>query len=195
MFFTESDAGSASPAHIVEYRLTVGLSPEEWAALETARRLLRPRFPDGEIGRVIGHVLQVFVAGRVARRRSGNVSRRPAETGAADGAGRAAAGLPTGVQDTLEGETPGTHRSGRRYIPAAVRRAVRARDGGRCAFVSASGRRCGETLRLEFHHRKSFRTGGAATVDNLELRCRGHNLLEEIGEPSAWRGRTAGNIG
>jgi len=39
-----------------------------------------------------------------------------------------------------------------RNIPAAVRRAVYERDGGRCTFVDAQGGRCTERHRLEFHH-------------------------------------------
>ena len=31
-----------------------------------------------------------------------------------------------------------------RHVPAAVRREVMRRDGGRCAFVAPDGRRCGE---------------------------------------------------
>jgi len=62
-------------------------------------------------------------------------------------------------------------------VPAAVRRAVAARDGERCAYVDERGRRCRETGCLEFHHRKPHARGGPATVDNLELRCRAHNAL------------------
>jgi 5-methylcytosine-specific restriction endonuclease McrA len=62
-----------------------------------------------------------------------------------------------------------------RYIPAAVRRAVWARDGGQCAFVAANGRRCPERGFLEFHHVEPYAAGGAATVDNIQLRCRSHN--------------------
>src|SRR5919198_999682 len=36
-----------------------------------------------------------------------------------------------------------------RHIPAAVRRAVAARDAYRCTYVDASGTRCAETRRLE----------------------------------------------
>jgi hypothetical protein len=64
-----------------------------------------------------------------------------------------------------------------RHIPAAVRRAVWKRDGGRCAFIGAKGR-CSETGFLEFHHVDPFGAGGEATVDNLELRCRAHNQYE-----------------
>ena len=64
-----------------------------------------------------------------------------------------------------------------RYIPRAVRRAVAQRDAYRCAYTSAQGRRCDATRGLEFHHRRPFAWGGEATVDGLELRCRGHNDL------------------
>ena len=67
--------------------------------------------------------------------------------------------------------------SGSRYIPSTVRRAVWKRDGGRCAFVGAEGR-CSERGFLEFHHIRPHAAGGASIVENLELRCRAHNLHE-----------------
>ena len=65
-----------------------------------------------------------------------------------------------------------------RAIPAAVRRAVWERDGGRCAFIGASGRLCGEVGFVEFHHRVPFADWGEATVENIALRCRAHNQYE-----------------
>jgi 5-methylcytosine-specific restriction endonuclease McrA len=62
-------------------------------------------------------------------------------------------------------------------VPAAVRRAVFERDGGRCSYVDSSGRRCAETHRLELHHLKPFAEGGEHTVENLALRCAAHNAL------------------
>ena len=67
--------------------------------------------------------------------------------------------------------------SGSRHIPAAMRREVWRRDGGQCAFVGASGR-CTERGFLEFHHVRPYADGGATVVENLELRCRAHNLYE-----------------
>jgi len=64
-----------------------------------------------------------------------------------------------------------------RHIPASVRRAVWARDGGRCRFEGPSGR-CTETGLIEFHHVVPYAHGGPATVDNLELRCAAHNRYE-----------------
>jgi hypothetical protein len=61
------------------------------------------------------------------------------------------------------------------YIPAAVRRAVWKRDGGRCAFVASNGRRCDALRCLEYHHVLPRAAGGRATVENIQLRCRAHN--------------------
>ena len=68
-----------------------------------------------------------------------------------------------------------------RHIPAAVRRAVHRRDGGRCCFVDARGRRCSERHRLEYHHRHPFGLGGGHDPDNICLMCRTHNrYLAEV---------------
>ena len=64
-----------------------------------------------------------------------------------------------------------------RHVPAAVRRAVWARDAGCCAFVGRSGR-CAERGFLEFHHVIPFAEGGSTSVENLQLRCRAHNAYE-----------------
>jgi hypothetical protein len=71
-----------------------------------------------------------------------------------------------------------TSGSGRpRHVPAEVRRAVWARDEGRCAFVGTNGR-CQERGFLEFHHVQPFADGGETTAGNLQLRCRAHNAYE-----------------
>ena len=66
---------------------------------------------------------------------------------------------------------------GSRHIPAAVKREVWKRDGGRCAFLGTTGR-CAEEAFLEFHHVVPFAEGGPATTRNIELRCRAHNAHE-----------------
>ena len=65
-----------------------------------------------------------------------------------------------------------------RCIPARVRRAVYARDAGRCAFVGQNGVRCSATSRLEFDHLVPVARGGRSTADNLRLLCRAHNRYE-----------------
>jgi hypothetical protein len=41
--------------------------------------------------------------------------------------------------------------------------------------VSARGKRCDETSRLEYDHEIPVALGGSTTVANLRLRCRAHN--------------------
>ena len=62
-----------------------------------------------------------------------------------------------------------------RHVPAAVRRAVWARDGGRCTFVNEAGQRCPARTRLEFDHIEPVAMGGKATVNGVRLLCRVHN--------------------
>jgi hypothetical protein len=62
-----------------------------------------------------------------------------------------------------------------RYIPAEVRREVWRRDGGRCAFIGKTGRRCNSTSCLQYHH---VDPRGPATVANIQLRCAVHNRYE-----------------
>jgi 5-methylcytosine-specific restriction endonuclease McrA len=79
-----------------------------------------------------------------------------------------------------------------RHVPAAVRREVYARDEGRCAFVDSEGRRCGESLRLEFHHRHPFGMGGDHRASDVSLLCAAHNryLAERDYGAAAIRGHT-----
>ena len=65
-----------------------------------------------------------------------------------------------------------------RHIPAAVKRAVWERDGGRCTFVSDGGKRCASRRRLEFDHLEPVARGGDARAENLRLMCRAHNQHE-----------------
>jgi len=66
-------------------------------------------------------------------------------------------------------------RTGSRHVSHDVKRAVWTRDKGQCTFVSDSGRRCEARRDLQFDHVKEFARGGEATVDNIRLRCPGHN--------------------
>ena len=62
-----------------------------------------------------------------------------------------------------------------RQIPAAVKRAVYERDGGRCRYADEHGRRCTARDGLEFHHRRPFALGGDHSPENVSLLCRAHN--------------------
>jgi hypothetical protein len=72
-------------------------------------------------------------------------------------------------------ETDTTPRN--RHIPAAVRRVVHERDGGRCTYRDKRGRRCSKRHDLEFHHREPFGQGGEHNPEMITLHCRTHNAL------------------
>ena len=63
-----------------------------------------------------------------------------------------------------------------RHVAADVSRAVWERDGGQCTFCSADGRCCTERHFLQLDHVRPYAVGGGATLGNLRLRCRAHNL-------------------
>jgi len=66
--------------------------------------------------------------------------------------------------------------SGSRHVPAHVRRVVWARDGGRCAYTSDDGQRCGSRRRLQYDHVVPVARGGESTADNVRLLCPVHNF-------------------
>jgi hypothetical protein len=90
----------------------------------------------------------------------------------ADGADRAQRNQPTPISDS--GDRP---RQQSRHIPAAEKRAVFERDGGRCSYVDGRGLRCLQTHCLEIHHVQPFAKGGANAAQDLALRCAAHNAL------------------
>jgi len=95
------------------------------------------------------------------------------------------------LDDTLKKKTAVTNRTrlddqrngGRsnrrtRAIPAAIRREVWQRDGGRCTFVDEQDRRCQATRCVEYHHENPYGKGGQHVVGNIALRCRAHNQYQ-----------------
>lgn len=148
-----------APIAPTRYLLRVTVSADTEAKLQRARALLRHAVPDGDLDEVLNRALTLLLTD-LERAKAGRASRpRP------------------------QASTPPR---GRR-IPAAVRRAVWERDGGRCAYKGTEGT-CGEGGFLEFHHVMPYAAGGPTTVENLQLRCRAHNQYESsvhFGENSA----------
>ena len=131
------------------YLLKVTLGHETHEKLQRARALLRHAVPDGDLADILDRALTVLL--REAERTKWGAIERPRPSRSAS--------------------------VGSRYVPRSVKRAVWARDAGRCAFVGPDGR-CGEAGFLEFHHVVPFSAGGKTDRDNLELRCRAHNQYE-----------------
>ena len=63
-----------------------------------------------------------------------------------------------------------------RAIPAAVRRQVWQRDGGRCSYLDRrTGRRCNSRHLIEIDHILPYALGGGADPGNLRLVCQAHH--------------------
>jgi hypothetical protein len=140
----------STPLSPERYRIQLTVSRETHDKFRRAQALLRHALPGGEAGEIFDRAITLLIE-RLER------DRFAATAAPRQGTGQCAAR--------------------RRHIPAAVRRAVWQRDGGRCAFVGPAGC-CGETAFLEFHHLLPYAAGGAATTENIELRCRAHNGYE-----------------
>ena len=144
-----SVAAVVRPLAPERYMLQVTISAETRATLRRAQDLLRHTETGADEAAVIDRALTLLVE-QLERAKYGRTHRRR----------------------VARQSDPAS-----RQIPAAVRRAVSERDGDRCAFVGSEGR-CPATSGLEFHHRIPFADGGPTTVENLELRCKAHNLYE-----------------
>jgi hypothetical protein len=143
-------AAVVTPLAPERYKLQVTLARETHEKLRRAQALARHTLPSGDVGSILDRALTLLIDHLERRRFARVASPRP---------------------------SPGESTASGRHIPAAVRRAVWQRDEGRCAFVGRTGR-CRETAFLEFHHVAPYSAGGAATADNIQLRCRAHNQYE-----------------
>src|SRR3990172_8459976 len=146
---------SARPAVVVplapeRYKVQFTASAETYEKLRLAQALLRHQIPDGDPAAIFDRALTALLQSLTKQKFA--------------------------ATDRPRGSRGAAPRS--RSIPAEVKRAVWKRDGGQCAFVSHTGRRCPERGFLEFHHVVPYSAGGEPTVDNIELRCRAHNGYE-----------------
>jgi hypothetical protein len=131
------------------YKIQFTVSRETYEKLRQVQDLLRHTVPNGDPAVIFEKALALLLA-ELERTKCAAASRpRP----------------PRGTDEAA------------RHIPAAVRRSVWQRDGGRCAFNGSHGR-CTETGFLEYHHVVPFANGGDASTSNIELRCRAHNQHE-----------------
>jgi 5-methylcytosine-specific restriction endonuclease McrA len=150
----------AAPARAVleppaptRYQVRFTASTELREKLERLQSLLRSAVPDGDLARII----DIAVTEKLQRVESKRFGR-------------------TTAPRTALAEADVTPSS--RHVPAAVRRLVHERDGGRCAYRDEHGRRCARRHDLEFHHKHPFARGGDHSPTNLTLMCRVHNTLE-----------------
>lgn len=131
------------------HALQVMLDDETRALLERAQDLLAPGIARSDLANVLKRCLKLAVE-RLEQRRCAATSKPRA-------AGPRSSANP-------------------RHIPAAIRRAVRARDGERCTFES-NGQRCEARHGLHMDHTRPVADGGESTPANLRLLCGPHNQL------------------
>ena len=172
-------------------RLSTTVSDRFLQKLATARAGLSHALPRATTEQVLEAALDLLLE-RQARRKA-LVKRPRASRAATPNSDQAHARAPTLGQDPATNPTtnpspsttPGsTTTSNLRRIPAAVERAVRLRDGDRCAFPLDAGGRCGSTWQVELDHVVPLAQGGATTATNLRCACRvhnGHSALEALG--------------
>jgi hypothetical protein len=114
---------------------------------EAARDALSHSHPDGNTEKILEAALDLLLAAQ--DKKKGIVANpRPARIGPAKDA---------------------------RHVPAAVRRAVWIRDGGKCQWPLASGGVCGSTRRVQLDHIVPVARGGPPTIENTRLLCVTHN--------------------
>jgi hypothetical protein len=155
------------------YRVQFTIGQESHDLLRRLQTLLRREIPDGDAGAIFERALRVLHE-KVESAQFGKAAKRQTTAGAA----RSAPSAPLAGELYANRIRPGADPGRSRYIPRAVKRAVWYRDRGQCAFVSASGVRCGEQEFLELHHIQPYALNGPPTVANIALRCRRHNVYE-----------------
>lgn len=143
-----------SPLGTTRYKVQLTASQQLHDKLRRAQDLLRHELPSGDLAPVIERAVDLLIADRM-KRRFGQVS-KPRER---------------------RNSVAAPRKSDSRHIPHDVRRKVFARDGARCTFFSADGKRCEQRGGLELHHEQPFGKGGQPTVDNIRVVCRAHNQL------------------
>jgi 5-methylcytosine-specific restriction endonuclease McrA len=140
-------------------QFTIGSEAHE--QFRRLQALLRREIPSGDPGLIFEQSIGVLLE-KVERYKLGRAAKP-----------RKAAAIRSETDNSAAAGTFGS-----RHIPNEVRRAVWARDGGRCAYVSGDATRCAEKAYLEFHHLVPYARGGRATLENIALRCARHNQYE-----------------
>jgi hypothetical protein len=143
---------TVAPVAPARFRVRFDASAELRDKLERLQALMRSSVPDGDLGKVIELAITRELE-RLEARRFAKTKKPRTRVARAD-------------------TTPKS-----RYVPAAVRRFVEKRDGGRCAYRDRHGRRCTRRHDLEFHHRRPFGLGGDHSPEGLALMCHTHNAL------------------
>jgi 5-methylcytosine-specific restriction endonuclease McrA len=163
--------GVSEPLGAQRYRVQFVADRELYEQIQELRALMRHQVPDGDLGKILSRAVKTLLD-RVRKQKF-------AETSA------------TSLQVTSKPKPS-------RHIPAAIRRSVWQRDGGRCTYISSSTkRRCGSRDFVEYDHVEAWARTRAHSIEGITLRCRAHNqqrAREDFGrEHIAQFGRRTGS--
>ena len=93
-------------------------------------------------------------------------------------------GYVSGRKNPTLAESTKTLQNRRTALTAQEKHAVFRRDGGRCAFVDASGQKCQSERWLHIHHVRPVSLGGGNDIGNLTTLCSfHHDLVHQLSLP------------
>jgi hypothetical protein len=156
-----SSQAMVAPLAPERFRVQLTISRETRDKLDRIQALARHAIPDGDLAAIFDRALTLLLNEFEQRRCAATESPRQPR------------------------EAPGRSRR----IPAAVKREVWRRDGGRCAFVGHDGR-CAERSFLEYHHvhpyagvgspRPRTSSSDAERITHTKLRCSSGNRRRHL---------------
>jgi hypothetical protein len=154
-------------------RICFTATEELLSGIERARALLRHKHPTGRLEHVFGEAIAALLDARDPQRR---LARKAARGRAMERGGGKGAAVPGARPSTAREGGGGKDARPSRRIPQRVRDAVLRRDGERCSFVAADGRRCEAVEWLEYDHIRPWALGGRSDDPaNVRILCRAHN--------------------
>ncbi len=143
-----ADRGRVSPLSAERVLVKFTASRTLEEKLRLARDLMSHKNPSGDLATIVEAAVDLLIAERM-KQKFGQTQR----------ARKPRAAKPSRV----------TH---------ATKREVALRDGLRCTFVDARGRRCSARGFLELDHEQAKARGGSSGADNVRVLCRAHNQGE-----------------
>jgi hypothetical protein len=168
----QAQRGAVKPLSADRFSVNFTADGEFRDLLEEVRALLSHSEPKGDLMRVMRRGLEALRS-ELLKKRFG-VGRKPRRVRSRTTEPQGTSEAPSPQHASRFGTPEGVERT--RHVAAAVAREVYIRDQGRCTFCAHDGRRCGEQRLLQLDHIVPYAQGGEATVANLRLRCRAHNL-------------------
>lgn len=153
---------TALPLSIDRYWVQFTTDSEGVALLEKAKALLSRKYPEGKLNDIYKEALSKLIEELEPKRAKRDQTEKEQRKEPS----------PAARQVTHDER----HQITSRYIPKHVRGEAWEDAKACCQYVSALGKRCGETKFLEFDHVFSWADGGSSkTASNIRILCRNHN--------------------